>query len=217
MTEQASETAAAPANGKPPEDGWLRDPRKRAYIKHDGRAIFRRGDETVEEALARAAAAPPRGDKRPRRKAAKPKLPPAPAHPDLKQIETMISEALHVPAMAAGMAGDEWAANHFTTQAPMLARNLVLASEHNPWLRRKLEAAATGQDAAMAMVAMAGLAGAAFAYAAPPIIWWLNLPVPPRARTMFNIPPAREPQPKTQPPHAPGSESAPQPESAAAA
>jgi len=89
------------------------------------------------------------------------------------------------------MFGDEWAANHFTVQAPVLARNLVVASEHNPWLRRKLEELSTGGELAMKVITLLGVGGALFGYAIPPIIWWFNLPVPDKAREMFGIPPAR--------------------------
>lgn len=198
MTEQAATEQpleGASGNGKAPvEDGWLKDGRGRLYIKRpDGKgALFRREEETIADALARDAA--PARDKRPRAKSQskRPKMPPAPTGVDLKELEKMIAEALSAPAMACAMYGDEWAANHFTTQGPYLARNLVLASEHNPWLRRKLEAAATGQDSAVAALAMLGVAGALFGYAVPPVVWWLNLPVPDRARAMFGIPPPRE-------------------------
>lgn len=200
MTEQlADELDGRPASaddqtdGAPPvEDGWQRDGRGRRYVTHEGKAVFRRGDETIADALERNAQ--PKGtgkDKRPRAKSKRPNMPPAPTGVDLKELEKMLAEALSAPAMPCAMYGDEWAANHFTQQGPYLARNLVLASEHNPWLRRKLEAAATGQDAAVAALAMMGVAGALFGYAVPPIVWWLNLPVPERARQMFGIPPAR--------------------------
>jgi hypothetical protein len=127
-------------------------------------------------------------------------MPPPPAHVDLKELEKLLTEALAAPAMPCAMFGDEWAANHFTTQAPYLARNLVLAAEHNPWLRLKLEAMATGQDAAVKLLGMAGVAGALFGYAVPPLVHFLNLPVAPKAREMFGIPPARD--------HAPGAETA---------
>jgi hypothetical protein len=203
MTEQTAElevdarpsTDADQTNGKPPVEGeWLRDGRGRLYVKRPGGggAVFRRGDETIAEAVQRDAQPRPAGkDRRPRAKSKRPKLPPAPTGVDLKELEKMLTEALQAPAMPCAMYGDEWAANHFTTQGPYLARNLVLASEHNPWLRRKLEAAATGQDGAVAMLAMVGVAGALFGYAVPPVVWWLNLPVPDRARKMFGIPPAR--------------------------
>lgn len=202
MSDEQTTEAEPAANGQAgaTEEAWLRDGRGRRYIKHpeQGRVVFRRGEETIDEALARDAVAPPRGDKRPRAKSRRPKMPAAPTKVDLKELEKMLAEALTAPAMACAMYGDEWAANHFTVQGPYLARNLVLASETNPWLRRKLEAAATGQDAAVAAIAMLGVAGALFAYAAPPIVHFLNLPVPDRARVMFNMPPPRdrEPEPK---------------------
>lgn len=201
MTDQATtderpDAGSDVTNGKPPtEDAWQRDGRGRLYVKRPGGggAVFRRGDETIAQAVERDAQPRPAGkDKRPRAKSKRPAMPPAPETVDLKALEKMIAEALTAPAMACAMYGDEWAANHFTQQGPYLARNLVLASEHNPWLRRKLEAAATGQDTAVAALAMLGVAGALFGYMVPPIVWWLNLPVPDRARTMFGIPPARD-------------------------
>jgi hypothetical protein len=200
MSEQAAtEPVEGPAsNGQPPGvEGWERDGRGRLYVKRPGApgVVFRRDEETVAEALARDAS--PDKDKRPRRKAKskRPPMPEAPSGVDLKALEKMLAEALTAPAMACAMVGDEWSANHFTTQGPYLARNLVLASEHNPWLRRKLEEMATGQDAATKLIAMLGVAGALVGYAVPPIIYFLNLPVPEQARQMFGIPPARQPQP----------------------
>ena len=102
--------------------------------------------------------------------------------------------------MPCAMFGDEWAAEHFTNSGPYLARNLILASEHNPWLRKKLEEASTGQDAMMMMISLVGVAGALFAYAVPPVIWWFNLPAPRKTREMFGIPDRREPTPP--PPYA---------------
>lgn len=199
-----AEPAVEPVEGAPPpqDDGWRTDKRGRAYVpKPGGGAVFRRDEaETVADALARdAAGPPPAGDKRPRRKA-KPKrgpLPPAPEGIDLKALEKEIADTLAAPAYGCAMLGDQWAADHFTTQAPLLARNLVLAAEHNPWLRRKLEGMATGQDATMKVLAMFGLAGALVGYAFPPVVYFLNLPVPDKARQMFAIPPRRdEPQPQ---------------------
>jgi hypothetical protein len=193
-------SSADQTNGAPPvEDGWRPDKQGRLYVPAQGRkgVVFRRGEETIADALERDRRAQQDGgrDKRPRRKSKRPPMPPAPEHVDLKALEKMLAEALQAPAMACAMYGDEWAANHFTQQGPYLARNLVLASEHNPWLRRKLEAAAAGQDAAVAMLAMLGVAGALFGYAVPPIVYWFNLPVPDQARQMFGIPPRREPEP----------------------
>jgi hypothetical protein len=199
-TEPLTEAAA---NGKPAaEADWLTDGRGRLYVKRTEGAgvVFRRGEESIAEALARDSAEP--RDKRPRSRSAKskrPKMPPAPSKVDLKQLEHVLSEALQAPAMPCAMFGDEWAANHFTQQGPYLARNLIAASEHNPWLRRKLEDAATGQDAAVKLISVVGIAGALFGYAVPPVVWWFNLPVPDKAREMFGVPPARDRAPAAPP------------------
>lgn len=200
MSEQTvADEAPRPRPPAPePEEGWKVDGRGRRYVQHpsEKRAVFRRGEETIAEALARDASTPPSGDRRPKRKAKskRPPMPDAPASVDLKELEKVLAEGLQAPAMVCAMYGDEWAANHFTQQGPYLARNLIVASEHNPWLRRKLEAAATGQDAAVKVIAMLGLAGALFGYAVPPIVHFANLQVPEKARQMFNIPPARQPE-----------------------
>jgi hypothetical protein len=220
MTDQLdTEPVDAPAasNGKPTDaqlaaEGWAKDKRGRWYVPKPagGGAVFRRDEETVEQALQRDAE--PKRDQRPRRKPKSKRpgpMPDAPTGVDLKQLEALLAEALSAPAMPCAMFGDKWAADHFTTQAPYLARNLVLASEHNPWLRRKLEGMATGQDAAAKALAMLGVTGALFAYAIPPIIWWFNPPVPDQARAMFGVP-AREPKPTPPPaPYAQASEAAP--------
>ncbi len=181
----------------PAGDGWQTASNGRRYVKAVGRqgTVFQKGDETVDEALARDAA---RGngkpaDKRPGsgRKKAPPK-PPPPRQVDLKEIERELVEALSSPAMICATFGDAWAADHFTRQAPVLARNLVVAAERNPWLRRKLEQAATGGDVMMRLLALLGVGGAIVGYAVPPLIYWLNLPVPEQARLMFGIPPRRE-------------------------
>jgi hypothetical protein len=79
---------------------------------------------------------------------------------------------------------------------------LIVAANHNPWLKKRLEAAATGGDSAMKLVTLVGVGGALFAYAIPPVVWWLNLPVPDRGREMFGIPPRREHDAPVPPPAA---------------
>lgn len=182
------ETASEP----PPLDiedggGWKRNKAGREYVQAVGRrgVIMRQGNETVAEALARDAA--PAAQGRPRRKAT-PKTPPPPKGLDLKALEQQLAEALKAPAVAAAMFGDEWAANHFTQNGPYLARNLVLASETNPWLRRKLENAATGGDMMMQLMSLVGVGGAFIMYIVPPLVWWFNLPVPETGRQMLGIP-----------------------------
>lgn len=179
--------------------GWRADKQGRQYIpRRNGKPgiIYRTGEETIEQALERDAK--PR-DQRPRRKTKRPKMPEPPKRVDLKELELALAEALKAPAMPCAMFGDEWAANHFTTSGPYLARNLILASQHNPWLLRKLEDAATGQDAAMKLVTLVGVGGALFAYAVPPIVWWFKLPVPEKSREMFGIPPPRDHEPPRAP------------------
>jgi hypothetical protein len=200
--------AGEPDGAPPPLDEWKTDSRGRMYTpRREGKGIvYRQGEETIAQALERDATGP--RDQRPRPKSKRPKMPEAPRKVDLKELERTLAEALKAPAMMCATFGDEWAANHFTMSGPYLARNLVMASEHNPWLRRKLEEAATGQDAMMLVVSMVGVGGALFTYLIPPIIHWFNLPVPEKAREMFGIPPRRE----QEPPYAASTPSAAQPE-----
>ncbi|HET9118700.1 MAG TPA: hypothetical protein VFN75_11605, partial [Pseudonocardiaceae bacterium] len=66
--------------------------------------------------------------------------------------------------------------------------NLVLASETNPWLRRKLENAASGGDMMMQLMSLVGVGGAVVMYVVPPLVWWFNLPIPEEGRAMLGIP-----------------------------
>ena len=145
---------------------------------------------TPEQALARDALPPEKKVASKKRKP--PKAPDAPKDVDLKALERELAEALKSPAMVAAMFGDPWLPDHFTRSGPYLARNLIVAAEHNPWLLRKLEAMSTGGDAMMKVVTALGLAGALIAYAAPPIVYIFNLPIPEQGREMFDIPPRRE-------------------------
>lgn len=185
-------TPPAPA-GPAVEPGWKRTADgKREYTTREGKrgVIYRKEGETVAEAVARDQEQPK--DQKPRRKPKTPRKPAPPKAADLKELEAILAEAFASPAMICAGFGDEWAANHFTNQGPYLARNLIRASEHNPWLRRKLEDAASGGDTAMKLISLVGVGGALFGYAAPVIIYWFNLPVPDKAREMFGIPEARE-------------------------
>jgi hypothetical protein len=185
--------APAAANGSPPAD-WQVDKNGKRYVPRslggDGRKgiVYQAGEEeTIEQAFVRDAQ--PK-DERPRRSKAKnAKKPPAPpAKADLRELEALLAEALRSPAIICAAAGDEWSADHFTAAGPALARNLVVASDHNPWLRKKLEGAASGGDMAVAVMSMVGVAGAVAMYAIPPVVYWLNLPAPDKAREMFGIP-----------------------------
>lgn len=195
----------AQGNGQPPpDDGWLRDSAGRAYIPAQGRRgrINRQGEESVAEALARDGK--PK-DRKPKRKAA-PRKPPPPKSSDLREIEQVLAEAFKSPAMLGAALGDEWTANHFVTWGPQLARNLARASEHNPWLRKKLEGAATSGDMMMQLMTFMGVAGSFGMYLIPPLVYWLNVPFPEQGRAMLGIPTRGEhapPPPQTAPPPGP--------------
>lgn len=184
--EPLAEPIAAP-------DEWRIDKNGKQYTARKGRSgiVYRAGTESIAQALARDALPPEKKQAKPKKRPA-PKPPDPPRDVDLKQLERELAEALKSPAMIAAMAGDEWLANHFTTSGPFLARNLVVASEHNPWLRRKLEEMATGEDAMMKVITLMGVGGALVSYLAPPIVYIFNLPVPEKGREMFGIPPRRE-------------------------
>jgi hypothetical protein len=189
LADEQADNGAGPDPGSEPlaEPGWLTDKQGRSYIRspHRRGAIYRREDETIAQALERDGQ--PR-DQRPRRKSKPPRKPPPPKSVDLRELEQALAEALKSPAVPCAMFGDAWAADHFTNHGPYLARNLMLAAEHNPWLRRKLEAAAQGGDLMMQLFTLGGLAAALGLYLIPPLVWWLNLPLGDQARAMFGIP-----------------------------
>jgi hypothetical protein len=195
-----------PIDDAPPGDGgWQTDAQGKPYVPAQGRRGIVRPKyegQSVQEALEQDARD---RDERPRRKGAKAKKPPPPKRTDLRELEALLAESFRSPAFLAAAAGDAWMADHFTEQGPLLARNLVLAAEHNPWLRRKLEDMASGGDLMVKVLGMVGLAGALVGYAFPPIVYAFNLPVPNQAREMFGIPPRREPEPPLRaaspPPH----------------
>lgn len=190
----APPTEPEPA-GTPATDGWRVDKQGREYVprpKGKSGIIYRKDDETIDAALERDAKGPE--ERRPRRKTKTPKMPEAPKKVDLKELEKILTEAFRQPAIICAMRNDQWGADHFQTTAPYLARNLIVASEYNPWLRRKLEEAAVGQDAMMKIVGLVPVAGALAMYILPPVIYWFNLPVAEATRSRFGIPPRREPE-----------------------
>lgn len=190
--------ADTPPATEPVTPGWKTDTAGRQFInKPSGRGmIYRRGEETIDEALQRDAQGP--DPKPPKRK--KPKKPPPPKGVDLQALEETIAEALKSPASIAGMFGDEWLVDHFIDKGPLLARNLVKASETNPWLRRKLEEIATGGDMAVQFLTVLSLAGAVVMYAAPPVLYLTNARLSPQARFMLGVPERRRPEPPAPPP-----------------
>lgn len=206
MTDEPPETIGVdqppepPAGGTsaadPAEQGWRKDKQGRWYAPAKGRSgvVYRKGNQTPEEAHAADSKGPKDHPPRSRRSAV-PKAP-APTQMALKDLEFALAEAFSTPAMVAGMRGDEWAADHFTREGPVLARNLTKAAEHNAWLRRKLEAAVTGEDLLVKVMVLLPVVSALIAYSVPPIIYYLNPGfIPPEAREMFHVP-EREPKPK---------------------
>lgn len=220
-TDEATNGATGPPDPAA-EDGWKIDKQKRKFVAARGRSgiVYRQGNETVEEALARDAKGP--RDKPPKKKKGDPAAAaataaavagkgPAPSKQGLKELEHALAEGLRAPAMAAAMVGDEWLAEHFMKQGPVLARNLVMASEHNPWLRAKLEAAMQGEDIMIKVMTMMTVGGAVIGYVVPPIIYLVNPPfVSEKAREMFGVPERRPDHeegpraPATPPAHAAG-------------
>jgi hypothetical protein len=197
----------APPPGTHPDQEWKTNRRTgREFVSAVGRSgvIYREGSESVEQAHERdrreraereAQTGDPNVPRRGKNKPKRPAMPEASRKVDLKQLEHELAEGLKAPAIVAATFGDEWAAQHFQSAGPYLARSLVAASEHNPWLRRKLEEAATGEAAMMMMISLVGVAGALVTYLVPPVVYWFNLPVSQRTRDLFGLPPRKEPAP----------------------
>jgi hypothetical protein len=196
VDEEILEPVAPPGPPEPPpaDEQWREDKAGKQYVPRQGKSgiVYRQGDETIEQARARDTAG---REKRPKRKTKVPPRTPTPPTLDAKELERALAEAFRTPAIFCAMADDEWATQHFTTAGPYLANQLITASEHNPWLRRKLEEAATGGDAMMKVASLAGVGGALLLYVAPPIIYWFNLPAPESARRRFGIPERKEQPP----------------------
>lgn len=195
--EQLEEGVVPPGPPPPPAEEWKEDAQGRQYVgRKDGRPgrIIRQGEESIEQARERDTAGPK--DRKPRRRSKTPKMAEAPKKADLKELEKLLAEALKAPAVLAGMAGDPWAADHFTRAGPYLARNLVLASENNPWLRRKLEEMATGSgDTLMIVISILPVISGMIMYVGPPIVYLFNLPMSDENRMRFGIPPRKEQPP----------------------
>jgi hypothetical protein len=159
--------------------------------------IFRRGEETVDEAYARESARVAEKDA-PKRKPGKTRKQPSPAAIDLKALEVELEKALSAPAMIGALAGDPWPAIHCAQTAPVLARNLVACAEANPWFKEKLLAAMGGEGMLMTLMLFINLAGAAFAYAIPMVVYYWSPPFIPEpaielVRARYQVPERRPP------------------------
>ena len=180
---------------EPPQPAsWKRDKRGKDFTSRgDGTnyPLYRVGEETPEQARERYTkqkSEGKKGDKKPQRKTKVPPKQEAPKSLDLKALEHELAEMLKAPAVGAALYGDEYLCDHFTRTGPHLARNLVVASENNPWLRKKLEELASGETFLMNIMTMVPLVSGALMYAVPPVIYLLNLPVPETTRARFGIP-----------------------------
>lgn len=173
-----------PANGEVDVE-WRPDTKGREFVPAKGRSgvVYRQGEETPDQAWERDQEAQERKKRTPKAKTRR--KPPAPTQVTLKELEHALNEALSAPAMIAAMNGDEWGAQHFSTQAPAVSRNLVKCAEHNPWVREKLIALMAGEGALMNVMVFASLGAACFAYVVPPVVYYLNPRViPESARIM---------------------------------
>lgn len=173
-----------------PEE-WRTDSKGRSYVPRQGKSgvIYRAADnETVDEARARDSKGPK--DRRPKQKTSRVPKSPAPTQRSIAELERGLCDLLRSPQMVTAMKGDEWATLHFDREAPVLARNLAVAAESNPWLRSKLEAAVFGDGTFLfKLLALAPVISAAIAYVLPPIIYYLDPGfIPPEARDRFNVP-----------------------------
>lgn len=131
---------------------------------------------------------------------------------ELALIQSGLTELLSFPAMAAGMAGDQWAVDHFTERGPALADRLTAECERNAQLRAMVLKIVQGQGYMMLVIEL-GL------YAAPPLLHYgilpgaekIGVPTLPGAQKGPQRPPGpprapRQPQgapPPPQPPPAP--------------
>lgn len=179
-----------------PDDGWQTAKNGRQFASNPGGGwpVWRRGDESVQEALLRAAEVKPdRAPKSKRKRQAATAGAAAKAPADVagttRKIEEACAAILTAPAIGCAMFGDEWGANHFQVQGERFAATLARSSEHNPWLRARLEKLTEGELAIAAVLTSVSLTAAAAGYIAPPVIKYMNLPVHPRARAMLGVPP----------------------------
>lgn len=132
-----------------------------------------------------------KSDSPPKKKATAPKA--EASNLTTAQIEHALAEVLTFPAIPCSAVGDQWAADHFSTQGRVFAANIAAHSETNPTLRKWCERIASGE--AFGVLALSGVM-----YFLPPMIHWGIIPVPSSARGLPFMPPEGE----TVPPENPG-------------
>lgn len=87
------------------------------------------------------------------------------------ELEHALAEILTFPAVPCAMVGDEWGANHFSTQGRVFAANLAKQAEKNPTLHKWCVRIAQGES--VGMLAMSGAM-----YVLPPLVHWGIIPLP---------------------------------------
>jgi hypothetical protein len=103
---------------------------------------------------------PPESDKAPRRQKSGASKASERKGKELELIRSGFAELLTLPAMPMALAGDGWAADHFTTRGPLLAQRLAAECERNAELRKWCLKALQGQSVMMLGVEL-------FMYAVP--------------------------------------------------
>lgn len=101
-----------------------------------------------------------------------------------QQIEDALAEMLCLPAVPAAVFGDQWAADHFTTQGREFANKIAVMSERYPELRKWCERLMGGESAAVLLFA-------ALMYAGPPLVHWGIIPMKPEGAALMGIPVVR--------------------------
>lgn len=171
--------------------------------------VWRKGDESIEEAIARKLKGPSDPPPRSRTRRKLEERPPVVISDEhkgavTKQIEEMVADVLCVPSVPCATFGMQWEAEHFDRQGRRFAENIARSSERNPWLRGKLEKALAGEHTAIAWLTSINLLTGALGYFAPPLIKWGLVPAPDVTKIMFGVPMANvvntPPQPQYQPP-----------------
>jgi hypothetical protein len=100
---------------------------------------------------------------------------------DLREIETKLTELLTLPSIPMDAAGDEWPARHIERHAPALAHAIAETARGNTQLREKLLGLLRAGDNASLILAI-------LAYAAPVVLYYGILPLPPALPRQFGIP-----------------------------
>lgn len=132
------------------------------------------------------------------------------------QIREVLSEILTAPAVPYSMFRMDWPAQHVLRTGPEFADAMVAYSKSNEWLRAKLEAVASGDNALGIMIAVFALATAGSNYIIPQLAYFgvvprglgsslagAPIPFPPGPVNHGPIPPQDHPAERTESPTGP--------------